>query len=442
MKTKILLIAALFLAANIGAQGYYGDDEDSGYSSGSYDSYNSSESSGSDTESSSNYSQSTSSAPEPTPTPVSSFASTSSETSQEASSGDESLNDFNKLHGRAYNWVANQGASLNVNNVLRYPHSMKGRKLVYVEPTLNTALISFGESSTYFVGLDNSGTVGLLTAGLTLGDMGLSLDLGLGKNFISSTSGANEESRSLTMAGDHIGLNFSLPLGDLAFVANAFWRTTIDELSTTTLLDGAESSTDDGFWDLFASAEVKTNEAKDLAWAAGVQLYRHNLSVETKNPAGSATEADENSHIEFAPHFNVSLKALGNSKARVLLGANSTLGFQMFDKIKDFSDGALEIGLFIAPNIFAEIAINKYFMFFSGASHNLNLFAYRSDKIGTTESSYIQMLTEQTFVSVGSRFQWKSIALEASLSDAFINNPFSSFSGSTLAANLGAFIYF
>ena len=35
MKTKILLIAALFLAANIGAQGYYGDDEDSGYSSGS-----------------------------------------------------------------------------------------------------------------------------------------------------------------------------------------------------------------------------------------------------------------------------------------------------------------------------------------------------------------------------------------------------------------------
>jgi hypothetical protein len=52
------------------------------------------------------------------------------------------------------------------------------------------------------------------------------------------------------------------------------------------------------------------------------------------------------------------------------------------------------------------------------------------------------MLTEQTVVEIGTRFQWKSIALEASLADTFLENPFSTFNGGALAANLGAFIYF
>ena len=114
----------------------------------------------------------------------------------------------------------------------------------------------------------------------------------------------------------------------------------------------------------------------------------------------------------------------------------------MFDKIDNVTDGAVEFGLFLAPNIFAEIALTKNWMFFGGASHNLNLFTYSSESIGNTSSSVLQMLTEQTIVQIGSRFQWKSIALEASLADAFLENPFGSFNGGTLAFNLGAFIYF
>jgi hypothetical protein len=44
----------------------------------------------------------------------------------------------------------------------------------------------------------------------------------------------------------------------------------------------------------------------------------------------------------------------------------------MFDEITNVTDGAIEFGLFLAPNIFAEIALTKNWMFFGGASHNLN----------------------------------------------------------------------
>ena len=213
------------------------------------------------------------------------------------------------------------------------------------------------------------------------------------------------------------------------------------QVSTETETPAAETNAN--YWDFLLEAEINnSSSAKDLSWSGGVSVLRRNLTDENITGATTVKATDPNSHIEVAPYFNVAMKVLGNDRARVLVGSNNTLGFQVFDKITNVTDGAIEFGLFLAPNIFAEIALTKNWMFFGGASHNLNLFTYSSESLGNNSNSVLQMLTEQTLVQIGTRFQWKSIALEASLADAFLNNPFNSFNGGTLAFNLGAFIYF
>jgi len=77
----------------------------------------------------------------------SSLASSSSEASV---GGDESLNDFSKLHGNAYNTVGNEGAFATVGTNMRTPHTMNGQNLVYFEPSLEYGLVSFTKGNTYF----------------------------------------------------------------------------------------------------------------------------------------------------------------------------------------------------------------------------------------------------------------------------------------------------
>lgn len=387
-------------------------------------------------------------APDPVPAPIYQPAqeeSSPASSSSEVAGGDESLNDFNKLHGNAYNTVGNEGAFATVGTNMRAPHTMKGQNLVYFEPTLEYGLVSFTKGSTFFLALDNSGKVGLMTLGMAMSGMGFSLDLGLGKTFISSETAGVESSGSTIAFGDDIGFRFSMPLGGLSFAAHLEWLTIVDQVSAETETPAAETNAN--YWDLLLEAEINnSSSAKDLSWSGGVSILRRNLteeSITTGPPAATVNATDPNSHIEVAPYFNVAMKVLGNDRARVLVGSNNTLGIQMFDKITNVTDGTIEFGLFLAPNIFAEIALTKNWMFFGGASHNLNLFTFSSEEFpGNSSTSVLQMLTEQTIVQIGSRFQWKSIALEASLADAFLENPFGSFNGGTLAFNLGAFIYF
>lgn len=420
MNLKLFVGIGLLVTTNIMAQGdFYGDTGNS--------------------------SESTEAVSAPVAAPIyqsaqdeSSLASSSSEASV---GGDESLNDFSKLHGNAYNTVGNEGAFATVGTNMRTPHTMNGQNLVYFEPSLDFGLVSFTKGSTYYLALDNSGKVGLMTLGMAMSGMGFSLDLGLGKTFAFSETGGVESSGSAIALGDDIGLRFSMPLGGLSFSAHLNWLTIQDQLSTETETPAAETNAN--YWDFLLEAEISNaSSAKELFWTGGASILRRNLTDENIAGATTVKATDPNSHIEVAPYFNVAMKVLGNDRARVLVGSNNTLGFQMFDEITNVTDGAIEFGLFLAPNIFAEIALTKNWMFFGGASHNLNLFTYSSESLGNNSNSVLQMLTEQTVVEIGTRFQWKSIALEASLADTFLENPFSTFNGGALAANLGAFIYF
>ena len=366
----------------------------------------------------------------------SSLASSSSEASV---GGDESLNDFNKLHGNAYNNVANIGASANVATNLASPHSMKGQNLVYLEPTLEYGLVSFTKGNTFYLALDNSDKVGLMTVGMAMQGMGLSLDLGLGKTFTSSEIASVETSGSTIALGDVIGLHFSMPMGGLDLLAHLEWLTIQDQVSAET----PAAETNANYYDLLLEAEIgNTLSAKELFWTGGAQILRRNATVE--NIAGPTTvvASDPDSHIEIVPYFNLALKVLGNDRARVLVGSNNAIGIQLFDEITGTRDSRTELGLFLSPNIFAEIALTKNWMFFGGATHTLNLFTIGTESLGDNSATQMQLLTEQTVVEIGTRFQWKSIAVEASLADSFIDNPLGAFSGSALAANLGAFIYF
>lgn len=426
MNLKLFVGIGLLVTTNIMAQGdFYGDTGNS--------------------------SESTEAVSAPVAAPIyqsaqdeSSLASSSSEASV---GGDESLNDFTKLHGRAYNSVGSQGASANVSTKLRSPHTMSSQNLVYLEPTLERGLVSFTSGNTYYLSLANTRTIGLMTAGLSLGNVGFSLDLGLAKTFNTVETGTTpvvETSTSEVAAGDVIGLRFSMGLGDLSLTTHLEWLTTADQTSTESNSTPATESTE-SYWDLLLEAEVSNSpSAKDLAWAGGLTILRHNLSEKTVVGPTTTDIIDPDSHLELVPYFNMSLKVLGNDRARVLLGANSALGIRLFDEVTGTTDGDLEIGLFIAPNIFAEVALTKNWLFFGGASHNLKLLDFTSGglKSANRSESTIIMLTEQTVASIGTRFQWKSIALEAGLTDAFLSNPFGAFSSGAITGNIGAFIYF
>ena len=233
----------------------------------------------------------------------SSLASSSSEASV---GGDESLNDFSKLHGNAYNNVGNEGASATVASNLRAPHTMNGQNLVYFEPTLEYGLVSFTKGSTYYLALDNSGKVGLMTLGMAMSGMGFSLDLGLGKTFASSETGSAESSGSAIALGDDIGLRFSMPLGGLSFSAHLNWLTIQDQVSTETETPAAETNAN--YWDFLLEAEINnSSSAKDLSWSGGVSVLRRNLTDENITGATTVKATDPNSHIEVAPYFNVAM---------------------------------------------------------------------------------------------------------------------------------------
>ncbi|HOG69441.1 MAG TPA: hypothetical protein PK366_08685, partial [Fibrobacteraceae bacterium] len=350
--------------------------------------------------------------------------------------GDESLKDFNKLHGNVYNTVGNIGASANVDGNLRAPHSMNGLNLAYLQSSLDYGLVSFTRGITYYLGLGNSDDVGLLTFGLATRGMGLSLDIGTGKTNVFGESANVKTSSSTVEEGDVFGLRFSMPMGGLELLTHFEWLTIEDQKST----DNGTTELNANYWDLMFEAEINnTPSAKDLYWAGGAKILRRNLRKETTTAGVTALNSDLDSHFEIAPHFDLAFNVLGNERARVLIGSNNTLGFQMFDKIDNTTDGRFELGLFLAPNIFAEIALTKNWMFFGGASHTLNVFSMSSEKYNDDSNDFtIQTLTEHTSAEIGTRFQWKSFALEASLSEAF----FGALNKDNSDFNLNAFIYF
>lgn len=347
---------------------------------------------------------------------------------------------FDRLRGNAYNAYGNEAAASTVGSYLGAPHHFADQQFLYVEPVNNNGTVSWGKGTTYFASLDNSGTIGLFTAGLAIKDSwGLALSAGFDKTReTSSTAGATAKANTVG-AGDRLGAVFSTPYQGYAVAVSADWLTFTDEVFTDAVAENTQKR-----WELTLDANLGNGPSgKDLFWTAGLSFFRH----EESDKAGSSTRADLDSRYAITPYFNAGLKVLGGEDARVFVGTNSELALTVFDDIKDQRTGANSVGLYTYPNILGEVALTEKWMMFGGASHRLTVFHYGAETLGTgdakIDNSALEIKTSATQAQLGLRFNSTRFAAEAALSDAlFSDGTGAIFNGNNLMATFGGFLYF
>jgi hypothetical protein len=364
-----------------------------------------------------------------------------------------SVSKFDQLRGNAYNFVGNEAAASTVNDYLARPHSFAGSKLLYIEPTYTEStrgergLVAWGSNTTYFVDLNNSQDLGLLTVGMAKKDaFGLSLHLALGQFYTSDDNGSS----GVTEAGDDWGANFSMPVNGLVFAASLDWLTTAAEVGSDPDGEGAVETTED-YWDLTLNANLNNGpSAGAVTWTVGLNFLRHVISTET----GKVTSVDLNTRTEFTPYFNLGGKILGNDNARVFIGSNNKLPVQIFDGYDGDTDSfsAFATGLIVSPNILGELALTDNFLLFGGATHNWLVFGYGSESYETkatlatpsttSDVSYLQSKMNTTTATVGMRFQKSNYAAEFNLGDEVFHGTHAILNGSSTFVSFGGFIYF
>ena len=375
-----------------------------------------------------------------------------------SSSSSASVANFDKLRGNAYNFVGNEAAASTVNDYLARPHLFGGTQILYIEPTYSQGsdgtttgehgLVSWGTNTTYFLDLNNSQDLGLLTVGMAKKNaFGFGLHLALGQFHESDD---DQGTTGVTEAGDDWGANFSMPVGGFIFAASLDWRTTATQVNTDPKGVGTTETTHDN-WDLTVNANLNNApSATSMSWTTGLTLLRHVISTDV----GNVTTVDANTRTELTPYFNVGGKILGNDRARVFIGSNNKLPVQIFDGYDNDagSSSAFEMGLVVSPNILGELALTENFLLFGGATHNWLVFGYGSESTETkattlatshtNDTSYMQSKMNSTTATMGMRFQKSNYAAEFNLGDEVFHGTHAIFDGSNTFVSFGGFIYF
>lgn len=373
--------------------------------------------------------------------------------------------DFGSMRGRAYNIVGNQAGVPTVGNYLDKPHTLHGRKMVYVEPTNSFAALSFGEGSTKFLAFDNSVGLGMMTLGLATKGFGASFDYAFGKRWRFDTdkqTGGAKVERDITniTAGDLLQARFSVPAGAYDLAARAFWITYRNETETKTESSNAGTTTttesDQDFWDYGAEVTVSNDpSAKDLFWSAGVLFVRHAADRMTKGGGTTRETNDPDATVTLQPNVNVGLAVLKSDNARVLVGVNGSVPFSVYDgannKNTNVKDSRFTLDFVATPNILGELALGESWLLFAGAAyfwevldvdHETYVTGNGTPAKETLNTTILSMTTNTAFVNAGARFQRRNFAVEASVANNFFNNPLEGFNGTNFIANLGGFIYF
>jgi len=347
---------------------------------------------------------------------------------------------FDVLHGNSYNAVGNEAAAATIGGNMAIPVDMFGSKLFYVEPTLQTGAVAFGnEATTYFLGFDNSRDLGLLTAGLAKQTFGVSVRASLGKTFTNVDDNADTET-STTQPGDDIGASAGFILGGYKLAVSADWLTIAEDNDVET----KNNEKDDHFFDISANVSLSNAPSgKNVFWSVGLDFLRHNLTSTNKPKGGKeVTETDPNSHLLFSPYFNIGGTILSAENARILIGLNTELPIIIYDDIDDERESAMEFGLNTTPNILGELALTNCWIIHAGVAHTWTLFDYATETVGKTETSEITFYTSKTTVDTGIRFQYNNYALEANIAKNFYNDPLGGFNGDPMIASLGGCLIF
>ncbi len=356
-----------------------------------------------------------------------------SSSSAEAPAVPEGKTIFDSVRGHSYNPYGTVGAASSVRDLVSTPSDINGQKFFYVAPIDQLGYTAFpAGSGSILLGLDQSpiGRPAALVLGYANSSFGFAIDYSVGKVWHSDkTTDLNQRT---TLAGDNIGLYFSIPIGSATLYANTGWLTYGRSYSTD--VKGDETSED--------FSEIKANVG--LTGSVGSLNYDGYLNVirtgGTRVDKDDNKDIDENSFLGTALNFNLSYAVLENSIARVLIGSNNFFFIKFLDKIgKSKSDN--QMGLVISPNILGEVALTENWLAFAGAAHSINLISGDGDRNNKTYDLSISH-NIGTDASAGVRYQRTGWAVEASVAKEMFNNPFRGFNDRNMFYSFGGFINF
>lgn len=347
---------------------------------------------------------------------------------------------FDVLHGSAYNTVGNEAAADNVDGLLGRPDLFFGKKFFYIEPAAERGVVSLGR---FFAAMDISGDLGRATAGYASNGFGAEVRLGLGQYAIDGDNGK----KSGSIAGDDWGFTVSKVLGKVVAVISTDWETFQDENNVEPKVG---KSTEEAYRDLNVNMTV-SNAPSGIKhfWSAGVGFVRHENEQKV---GGDVVNDNVDSHIKVSPFFNYGAVAMQNSKARLLLGLNSSVPVYYYDEQErvDSTSGdtvktkLTDVGVDLAPNILGEVLLGNHVMLFGEATYRWRVFDYTK---GTDESddeyTAMESVSNQVRATVGFRYQYEDwIACEFAFGDSFFTDTKSIFNGEGVFVSFGGFIYF
>ncbi len=348
---------------------------------------------------------------------------------------------FDGVRGSAFNGVGNEAAPNNIDDYLARPSNFGGVQMLYIEPAAERGLVSFGTDRTFFAMFDNSGNLGRLTLGMAnKGGWGLDVRLALGQYHYSNDNG----SAGLTSAGDDWGVTFATPMGGYTLAVSGDWLTNADEFSTN---PDKGDGTDENYRDFTLNANL-TNapSAGAYTWTLGADFDRH---VNYTGAGSKTNDENSDSYTKFAPYFNIGGQVLGNEKAHVFIGANSSLPIVVFDGYDStgstkINEGLFEVGINVEPNIIGELAVTDNFLVFGEASYDWLVFGYANGTDeATVDYTVLESHSNAATATAGIRYQKDNrYAVEFALGDEVFTGTHAIFNGDNTFISFGGFLYF
>lgn len=345
---------------------------------------------------------------------------------------------FDVLHGNAYNRQRNVAAANNIDLLLRYPNLFANQKFLYIEPSGEMGVASFGN---FFTAVDVSGEVGRLTLGYSQLGFGLYLKAGVGQ-----LSVKNEQvKRRASFAGDDLGLAVSKTIVGYNVGLTADWLTFADEEN---IEPKHGVKIEHNYRNLSVNLSVTNAPRADrLFWTVGAMF---NQKLNELKEGGTVISDSSDSYMQATPVLRLDYIGLQNNRARVLAGLGFMVPITIHEEYTfkqnghDYTQSHNEYTAVLEPHLMGEVFLNKYVMFFGEASYQWVVASYQdsTDFYGNDTDEVISLMN-QVDASLGLRLQYDNfIACEFALGDKIFTDTKAAFDGEGVFVSFGAFIYF
>ena len=333
---------------------------------------------------------------------------------------------FNTLRGFAYNPYGTLGAAPSIADILRMPSDIYGHKFVYVSPVSSSGYSAFDlAGGSALLGFNQS-----LILGYAKSFYGLSFEISPDKSCV------NDDGYTCRGNADHIGLNFSVPLGNSTLYART-GRT------------AAENNRSDVSKDSTKEAAIGITGGNIMVWDFRLGLNR--ISARTKRTHYDYENFGvvESDLIMTEPdfQFNFGYKILQSDRVKFIVGLNNRFVWRYVkNKVnysyfytkeeESYSSNTHYMYIRVSPNFLGEVILTKHLLAFAGARHIISYdMSLYEDYSSNIEISSLSIRSLGSDVYAGLRYGQKNWAVETRLqSDAFGevlsgNNPFISLGG-------------